>query len=123
MLLSTSVRLTGPISMRWEAVRSTSLAPLVAFCPGTGTVTWFDLEQMRVTHEIRNSQANPFWVSPVFAADGNTLYLHEGGTGALAAVDLIHARIEKSARVAMAGPGPLAWLGSLLIDPAYAGGI
>jgi len=96
---------------------------LVAFCPGDGRVTWFDLVAMSVTHEVRITQRNPFWVSPVFSADGNTLYLHEGGTGALNVVDLVHQTIVKSKKVATAGANPLAWLGSLLVTPAYAGGI
>jgi hypothetical protein len=96
---------------------------LVAFCPGDGRVTWFDLVGMSVTHEVQISQRNPFWVSPVFSADGNTLYLHEGGTGALHVVDLVHQTIVKSTKVAIAGTNPLAWLGSLLVTPAYAGAI
>jgi hypothetical protein len=95
---------------------------LVAFCPGDGRVTWFDLVTMTVTHEVAVPQNNPFWVSPVFSPDGNTLYLHEGGTGALHAVDLVHQKI-KSAKVATADMNPLAWLGSLLVTDAYAGHI
>jgi DNA-binding beta-propeller fold protein YncE len=96
---------------------------LVAFCPGDGRVTWFDLVAMSVTHKVQISQRNPFWVSPVFSPDGNTLYLHEGGTGALHVVDLVHQTIVKSTKVASVGANPLAWLGSLLVTPAYAGGI
>jgi hypothetical protein len=96
---------------------------LVAFCPGDGRVDWFDLVQMKLTHEVVVTQRNPFWVSPVFSPDGNTLYLHEGGTGALHAIDLIHRTIAKSAKVASADPNPLAWLASLFVTDAYAGGI
>jgi hypothetical protein len=95
---------------------------LVAFCPSDSRVTWFDLDTMTVTHEVVVGQNNPFWVSPVFSPDGNTLYLHEGGTGALHAVDLVHQKI-KSAKVATADINPLAWLGSLLVTDAYAGHI
>ncbi|MDQ6721280.1 MAG: hypothetical protein M3003_10875 [Candidatus Dormibacteraeota bacterium] len=95
---------------------------LVAFCPSDGRVTWFDLDTMTVTHEVAVGQNNPFWVSPVFSPDGNTLYLHEGGTGALHAVDLVHQTI-KSTKVATADTNPLAWLASLLVTDAYAGGI
>jgi DNA-binding beta-propeller fold protein YncE len=95
---------------------------LVAFCPSDSRVTWFDLDTMMVTHEVVVGQHNPFWVSPVFSPDGNTLYLHEGGTGALHAVDLVHQKI-KSAKVATADINPLAWLGSLLVTDAYAGHI
>jgi hypothetical protein len=96
---------------------------LVAFCPGDGRVTWFDLVSMSVTHEVAISQRNPFWVSPVFSPDGNTLYLHEGGTGSLHIVDLPHPKIVTSTKVAAVDSNPLAWLGSLLVAPAYAGGI
>jgi hypothetical protein len=96
---------------------------LVAFCPGDGRVTWFDLVSMTVTHEVAISQRNPFWVSPVFSPDGNTLYLHEGGTGALHVVDLVRRKIVTSTKVAAVDSNPLAWLGSLLVAPAYAGGI
>jgi DNA-binding beta-propeller fold protein YncE len=96
---------------------------LVAFCPGDGRVTWFDLATMTVTHEVVVPQNNPFWVSPVFSPDGNTLYLHEGGTGSLHVIDLAHQRIVKSAKVATADMNPLAWLGSLLVTDAYAGHI
>jgi hypothetical protein len=96
---------------------------LVAFCPADGTVTWFDLVRMTVTHEVTVGQNNPFWVSPVYSADGNTLYLHEGGTGALHVIDLVHQTIVKSTKVALAQRNPLVWLGSLLITPADAGGI
>lgn len=96
---------------------------LVAFCPGDGRVTWFDLISMTVTHEVAISQRNPFWVSPVFSPDGNTLYLHEGGTGALHVVDLLHQKIVTSTKAAAVDSNPLAWLGSLLVAPAYAGGI
>jgi DNA-binding beta-propeller fold protein YncE len=96
---------------------------LVAFCPGDGRVTWFDLDTMTVIREIVVPQNNPFWVSPVFSPDGNTLYLHEGGTGALHVVDLAHQKIVKSTKVATADTNPLARLGSLLIMPTYAGGI
>jgi hypothetical protein len=96
---------------------------LVAFCPGDGRVTWFDLVSMTVTHEVAISQRNPFWVSPVFSPDGNTLYLHEGGTGALHVIDLLHKKFVTSTKVAAVDSNPLAWLGSLLVAPAYAGGI
>ena len=96
---------------------------LVAFCPMNGRVTWLDLVQMKVTNELVVAQRNPFWVSPVFSPDGNTLYLYEGGTGALHAVDLVHQTIVKSTKVATAGTNPLAWLGSLLVTQAYAGAI
>jgi DNA-binding beta-propeller fold protein YncE len=95
---------------------------LVSFCPGDGHVTWFDLVGMRVTHEMKIPQANPFWVSPVFSADGNTLYLYEGGTGSLHVVDVAHQTV-KSTKVALADTNLLARLGSLLVTPAYAGGI
>ena len=96
---------------------------LVAFCPSDGRVTWFDLVAMTVTHEVRISQNNPFWVSPVFSPDGNTLYLHEGGTGALHVIDLVQRKIVTSTKVAAADINPLAWLRSLLVTDAYAGGI
>jgi DNA-binding beta-propeller fold protein YncE len=95
---------------------------LVAFCPSDGRVTWFDLVALTVSHEVQVGQSNPFWVSPVFSADGNTLYLHEGGTGKLHAVDLVRRTIV-STKVATAGSNPLAWLGSLFILPADAGAI
>jgi hypothetical protein len=96
---------------------------LVAFCPGDGRVTWFDLVAMKVTHEVVVGQNNPFWVSPVFSPDGNTLYLHEAQTGKLHAVDLIQRRIATSTKVATADSNPLAWLRSLLVTDASAGGI
>lgn len=96
---------------------------LVAFCPGDGRVTWFDLDAMTVTHEVVVPQNNPFWVSPVFSPEGNTLYLHEGGTGALHVIDLVQQKIVKSTKVATADSNPLAWLRSLLVTDAYAGGI
>ena len=95
---------------------------LVAFCPSDGRVSWFDLDTMAVTHEVAVGQKNPFWVSPVFSPDGNTLYLHEGGTGALHAVDLIHQTV-KATKVATGDNNPLAWLRSLLVTDAYAGSI
>jgi len=61
--------------------------------------------------------------SPVFSPDGNTLYPHEGGTGARHVIDLVHPKIVKSTKVATADTNPLAWLGSLLVTDAYAGGI
>lgn len=96
---------------------------LVAFCPGDGRVTWFDLDRMTVVHEIKVSESNPFWLSPVFSPDANTLYLHEGGTGALHVVDLVHRVIVRSTKVAQADHNPLRWLGSLFVTQAYAGGI
>jgi hypothetical protein len=96
---------------------------LVAFCPGDGRVTWFDLVAMTVTHEVVVPHNNPFWLSPVFSPDGNTLYLHEGGTGALHVVDLVQQKIARSTNVAIAGTNPLAWLRSLLVTDADAGGI
>jgi hypothetical protein len=96
---------------------------LVAFCPGDGRVSWFDLVSMRLTHEVVVEHRNPFWVSPVFSPDGNTLYLHEGGTGKLHAVDLLQQKIVKSTNVAIADTNPLAWLRSLLVTDADAGGI
>jgi hypothetical protein len=113
------VNSAGGLPFRVLADRRT----LVAFCPGDGRVTWFDLVAMKVTHEVVVGQSNPFWVSPVFSPDGNTLYLHEGGTGALHVIDLIHQTIVKSTKVATADTNPLALLGSLLVMPAYAGGI
>jgi hypothetical protein len=96
---------------------------LVTFCPGDGRTTWFDFNRMTVTHEVQISQRNPFWVSPVFSPDGNTLYLHEGGTGSLHVIDLVHQRIVKSTKVANADFNALAWLGSFLVTDAYAGSI
>ncbi|HKV31354.1 MAG TPA: hypothetical protein VJT14_10100 [Candidatus Dormibacteraeota bacterium] len=96
---------------------------LVAFCPGDGRVTWFDLVAMTVTHEVRITQSNPFWVSPVLSADGNTLYLHEGGTGAVNVIDLVRHKLVISTKVATADSNPLAWLRSLFVTDAFAGGI
>jgi hypothetical protein len=96
---------------------------LVAFCPGDGRVTWFDLQRMVVIKEITNPQQNPFWVSPVFSSDGTTLYLHEGGTGRLVAIDLVRQKVSGSVKVALAQFDPLALLGSMLATPVYAGGI
>jgi hypothetical protein len=96
---------------------------LVAFCPGDGRVTWFDLVAMTVTHEVRITQSNPFWVSPVLSADGSTLYLHEGGTGALNVIDLVRHKLVTSTKVATADSNPLAWLRSLFVTDASAGGI
>jgi hypothetical protein len=96
---------------------------LVAFCPGDGRVTWFDLVAMTVTREVVADHSNPFSVSPVFSPDGNTLYLHEGATGALQVVDLVKQKIAKSTNVAVTGTNPLAWLRSLLVTDADAGGI
>jgi DNA-binding beta-propeller fold protein YncE len=96
---------------------------LVAFCPMDGRVSWFDLERMTVTKEIVVSQQNPFWTTPVFSPDGKTLYLDEGGTGALTMVDLTNRRIVRSMKFAAADPNPLALLGSLVVTPVYAGGI
>ncbi|TME85897.1 MAG: hypothetical protein E6I43_05245 [Chloroflexi bacterium] len=96
---------------------------LVAFCPSDGRVTWFDLVSMTVTHEAQIGQRNPFWVSPVFSGDGKTLYLHEGGTGALHVIDLVQRKIVTSTKVASADANPLAWLRSLLVTDAAAGGI
>ena len=96
---------------------------LAAFCPSDGRVTWFDLVAMNVTHEVQIGQRNPFWVSPVFSGDGKMLYLHEGGTGALHVIDLMQRKIVTSTKVASARTNPLAWLRSLLVTDAYAGGI
>jgi len=96
---------------------------LVAFCPMNGAVDWVDLARMTLTHEVLVPQRNPFWVSPVFSSDGNTLYLYEGGTGELHVIDLLHQTIAKSTKVASAGANPLAWLRSLLVTDAYAGAI
>jgi hypothetical protein len=118
-LVAGSVNSTGGLSFRVLADGRT----LVAFCPTNGAVDWFDLVQMKLTHEVLVSQRNPFWMSPVFSQDGNTLYLHEGGTGALHAVDLIHQTIAKSTKVATADTNPLSWLGSILVMPVDAGAI
>ena len=96
---------------------------LVAFCPSDGRLSWFDLVGMTVTHEVVAGVSNPFAVSPVFSPDGNTLYLHDGGTGALQVVDLVQKKIIRSTKVASASSNPLAWLGSLLVTDAYAGHI
>jgi hypothetical protein len=117
-LVAGSVNSAGGLSFRVLADGRT----LVSFCPGDGRVTWFDLVGMTVTHETRIPQANPFWVSPVFSTDGNTLYLYEGGTGSLHVVDVAQQTV-KSTKVALAGANLLARLGSLLVTPAYAGAI
>jgi hypothetical protein len=96
---------------------------LVAYCPGDGQVTWFDLASMTVTHEVVVPHSNPFSSSPVFSPDGTTLYLHDVGTAQLSAVDLVRQKLIKSTDVAKAGNNPLAWLWSLLVTDADAGGI
>ena len=96
---------------------------LVAFCPGDGRVSWFGLVAMTVTHEVRITQSNPFWVSPVLSPDGNTLYLHEGGTGALNVIDLVQHKLVTSTKVATADSNLLAWLRSVFVTDASAGGI
>ncbi|HEY0492609.1 MAG TPA: hypothetical protein VGD57_03985 [Candidatus Dormibacteraeota bacterium] len=118
-LVAGGVNSAGGLAFRVLADNRT----LVAFCPMDGRVTWYDLEGLTVKHEIVVGQQNPFWVTPVFAADGNTLYLHESGTGALHVIDLVHETAGKSTKVAMARWNFLSWLGSLLVTPAYAGGI
>jgi hypothetical protein len=95
---------------------------LVAFCPADGRVTWFDLLTLHKVGDLVNGQQNPFWVSPVFSASGTTLYLHEGGSGRLAVIDLLARRSASSAKIALA-PNPLAWLERLFVTPAYAGGV
>ncbi len=95
---------------------------LVAFCPADGRVTWFDLLTMRKVGDLLNGQQNPFWVSPVFSASGTTLYLHEGGSGRLAVIDLLARRSANSVTIALAR-NPLAWLEGLFVTPAYAGGV
>ena len=117
-LVAGSVNSAGGLSFRILADGRT----LVAFCPMDGTVTWFDLVGMSVTHEMKIPQANPFWVTPVFSPDGTTLYLYEGGTGSLHAIDVAHQTV-KSTKVALTDPNLLARLGSLFVTPAYAGGI
>jgi sugar lactone lactonase YvrE len=96
---------------------------LVAYCPGDGRVSWFDLASMTVTHEVVVPHSNPFSSSPVFSPDGNTLYLHDAATAQLNAVDLVRQKIIKSTDVAKAGSNPLAWLRSLLVTDVDAGGI
>ena len=96
---------------------------LVAFCPMNGAVDWVDLVRLTQTHEVLVPQRNPFWVTPVFSSDGNTLYLYEGGTGELHVIDLIDQAIGRSTKVASADANPLAWLRSLLVTEAYAGAI
>src|SRR3989441_675563 len=117
-LVAGGVNSAGGLSFRVLADGHT----LVAFCPMDSRVTWVDLVAMTVTHEVVVGQNNPFWVAPVFSPDGNTLYLHEGGTSKLSVVDLVHQTITKSTKVAAADSNPLAWLGSLLI-PADAGAL
>jgi hypothetical protein len=96
---------------------------LVAFCPMNGAVDWFDLTRMTLSHEVLIPQRNPFWVSPVFSPEGNTLYLYEGGSGELHVIDLVNQKVAKSTKVASAGANPLAWLRSLVVTDAYAGAI
>ena len=117
-LVAGSANSAGGLSFRVLADGRT----LLAFCPMDGHVTWFDLVAMKVTHEVKVPQANPFWMSPVFSPDGKTLYLYEGGTGSLHAVDVVNQTV-KSTKVASADTNLLARLGSMVFPPAYAGGI
>lgn len=96
---------------------------LALFCPDDGRVSWFDLSQLAVTHELVVNQHAPFWVTPVFSADGSTLYLHEGGTGQVHVVDLKRKAVIQSVTLTADNGDPIAWLRKLFVIDADAGGI
>jgi DNA-binding beta-propeller fold protein YncE len=97
---------------------------IASFCPGDGTVSWFDVSRLTITKQIAVPHANPFWVSPVFSRDGSILVLHEGGTGRIEVIDLQRRAIVHSTRLtAAASLDPFSWLADRLFPPAYAGGI
>ncbi len=97
---------------------------MVSFCPGDGLVSWFDLNDLRITAQVRVQEQNPFWLSPVFSPDGSMLYVQEPGTGRITAVDLQRHTIVRSAIVETPTAfNPLRWLADRLFPPAFAGGI
>jgi len=99
-----------PVSLPTGQLITPELAPMSSFAPlNPGLTQYPDL-------------AVGGAVTEALSPDGNTLYLHEGGTGALHAVDLIHQTV-RSTKVASADNNPLAWLRSLLVTDAYAGSI
>jgi hypothetical protein len=97
---------------------------VVSFCPGDGTVSWFDLNRLTITKQITVPHQNPFWVSPAFSRAGETLVLHEAGSGRIEVIDL-HKRttVHSSTLSASASFNPFGWLADRLFLPAYAGGI
>ncbi len=97
---------------------------VVSFCPGDGTVSWFDLDRLTITKQITVPHQNPFWVSPAFSRDGSTLVLHEAGSGRIELVDLQKRVTEHSSTLsASTSFNPFGWLADRLFLPAYAGGI
>jgi DNA-binding beta-propeller fold protein YncE len=97
---------------------------VVSFCPGDGTVSWFDLDRLTITKRITVPHQNPFWVSPAFSRDGSTLLLHEAGSGRIEVVDLQkRATVHSSTLSASTSFNPFGWLADRLFLPAYAGGI
>lgn len=97
---------------------------MVSVCPGDGLVSWFDLGSLTTVKQLRVRESNPFWLSPVFSPDGAMLYLHEGGTGRITAVDLRQRAIVATTVVkSVAQLDPFGWLADRLFPPAFAGGI
>lgn len=97
---------------------------IVSFCPGDGTVSWFDLDRLTVTKQITVPHQNPFWVAPAFSRDGSTLVLHEAGTGRIEVIDLQkRTTVHSSTLSASTSFNPFGWLADRLFLPAYAGGI
>lgn len=96
---------------------------LVVFCHMDGAVWFFDLTNLTSSAVIQSKQGNPFWLSPIFAPDGQLLYLHQwpGFGDMMQVIDLTKRKL--------LGPvptptktdqgGPFAWL----ITNAYAGGV
>ena len=97
---------------------------MVIVCPGDGLVSWFDLRTLTTVKQLRVHESNPFWLSPVFSPDGTMLYLHEGGTGRITAVDLRQRAIVGTTVVkSVAQLDPFSWVADRLFPPAFAGGI
>lgn len=97
---------------------------VASFCPGTGTVSWFDLNRLTITKQFMVPISNPFWVSPAFSRDRSTLVLHEGGTGRIEVINLESRTIVRSTKLsASSSIDPLRWMADRVFAPAYAGGI
>jgi len=94
---------------------------LGAFCHFDGAVWLFDLPTLTSVNLPRPTQANPFWLSPVFTPDGQLIYLHQAASfgDEMQVVDVAARRVLGPAATPtrMGDRGPFAWLGTA----AYAG--
>jgi len=87
---------------------------LVAFCPSSTSVWWIDLNRLEATSTLPGRPGRAFLLTPLYAPDGQSLYLYDAGSSTIQVVDLDRRAIAREVSLPHAPPSPVVALFPLI---------